>query len=295
MFIFNIFQSNFLYKLWTIFFLPFSFYAIFSFSIKKRHLLANPIVIDNQTPKENQASLEEAPNGVHVINIAQPNSEGLSHKKFKKFSVPSRGVIFNNSQEIGNSKLGGTLLYNPNLESSPASIILTEVTTPHYSHLNGYTEIFGQKAEFILANPYGITCHGCGFIHTPRVTLTTGKPRFQGPRLQSFAVEEGEVRFLGKENNLRNITDFLILSRRGTLEGEVHARNLKIYLGKNNFDFIQRRISSQRAVGSTETLTNFSFDAKALGSIYADRIYLESTEEGLGVSIAGKMSAYKMT
>nr|WP_242550088.1 filamentous hemagglutinin N-terminal domain-containing protein [Pantoea agglomerans] len=28
----------------------------------------------------------------------------------------------------------------------------------------------------MVANPYGITCNGCGFINTPNVTLTTGKP-----------------------------------------------------------------------------------------------------------------------
>ncbi|VVN55474.1 hypothetical protein PS685_01886 [Pseudomonas fluorescens] len=31
-----------------------------------------------------------------------------------------------------------------------------------------------------MANPYGITCNGCGFINTPNVTLTTGKPMVGG-------------------------------------------------------------------------------------------------------------------
>jgi len=31
-----------------------------------------------------------------------------------------------------------------------------------------------------VANPYGITCNGCGFINTPNVTLTTGKPMVGG-------------------------------------------------------------------------------------------------------------------
>ncbi len=41
----------------------------------------------------------------------------------------------------------------------------------------------------IVANPHGITCQGCGFINTPRATLTTGKPIMDGQRLERFQVE----------------------------------------------------------------------------------------------------------
>ncbi|WP_033963403.1 filamentous hemagglutinin N-terminal domain-containing protein, partial [Pseudomonas aeruginosa] len=56
------------------------------------------------------------------------------------------------------------------------------------STLAGYTEVAGQSARVIVANPHGITCQGCGFINTPRATLTTGKPIMDGQRLERFQV-----------------------------------------------------------------------------------------------------------
>ena len=50
-------------------------------------------------------------------------------------------------------------------------------------------EVFGTKADVIVANPNGVTCDGCGFINTPRVTLTTGTPNIDsGGALTGFTV-----------------------------------------------------------------------------------------------------------
>ncbi|WP_404829515.1 two-partner secretion domain-containing protein [Dickeya solani] len=50
--------------------------------------------------------------------------------------------------------------------------------SPNRSRLAGYLEVAGQAANVVVANPYGITCSGCGFLNTPRITLTTGTPQF---------------------------------------------------------------------------------------------------------------------
>lgn len=52
------------------------------------------------------------------------------------------------------------------------------MTSGNRSELKGRLEVFGNKAGVMIANPNGITCDGCGFINTPSVTLTTGKPQF---------------------------------------------------------------------------------------------------------------------
>nr|WP_274610513.1 filamentous hemagglutinin N-terminal domain-containing protein [Pseudomonas sp. TH49] len=57
--------------------------------------------------------------------------------------------------------------------------------------MRGYTEVAGQSARVIVANPYGISCNGCGFINTPRVTLGTGKPVLDNGRLERFQVDGG--------------------------------------------------------------------------------------------------------
>ena len=58
----------------------------------------------------------------------------------------------------------------------------------------GRLEVFGRAAELVVANPNGITCDGCGFINTPRVTLSTGVPEFGSDgSLSGLSVSGGDV------------------------------------------------------------------------------------------------------
>jgi filamentous hemagglutinin family protein len=41
---------------------------------------------------------------------------------------------------------------------------LNEVVDGKTSNIAGWLELVGNKAGVITANPYGITCNGCGFI-----------------------------------------------------------------------------------------------------------------------------------
>ena len=40
--------------------------------------------------------------------------------------------------------------------------------------MSGKTEVFGKAATVIIANPNGVTCNGCEFINSDKVTFTTG-------------------------------------------------------------------------------------------------------------------------
>lgn len=50
--------------------------------------------------------LTQSSNKTDVINIKNPNQNGVSHNQFDEFSVQD-GVIFNNSLKDGNSQIGG--------------------------------------------------------------------------------------------------------------------------------------------------------------------------------------------
>src|SRR5262245_38687083 len=141
----------------------------------------------------NGATMDTSANGTPVLNIASPNSAGVSHNRFTSYHVDARGLVINNSAANAVSLLGGGTPGNLNLVNGSASVILNEVIAPNGgSRLGGYQEILGTSAELVIANPWGISCNGCGFINTPRVTLSTGTP-VMSPNggLQGFTINGG--------------------------------------------------------------------------------------------------------
>jgi filamentous hemagglutinin len=183
-------------------------------------------------------SLGQAANGVPIVNIAAPNSAGLSHNQYQDYNVGSQGLILNNATNSTQStQLGGIILGNPNFHGSAASIILNEVNGGNPSQLNGYTEVAGQAAHVIVANPYGVSCNGCGFINSPQVTLSTGKPILDGSgKLDHYQVDGGSVSLDGAGLNATNIDRFEIVTRSAKLNAELHANQLTIVTGRNDVD-----------------------------------------------------------
>ena len=163
---------------------------------------AGDIRIDGST----NTGLDRAQNNVPIVNIATPSNAGVSKNNFTDFNVGNEGAIMNNSNVIATSKLGGALYANPNLDPTKdeARIILNEVTSTNRSKLYGATEIHGYNAEYILANPNGITCKGCGFINTPRASLITGTSNMNNGDIEGFDISShGDIVINGNNNNLQ--------------------------------------------------------------------------------------------
>lgn len=235
-------------------------------------------------------SIGVAGNGVPVVNIATPNGNGLSHNKFTDYNVGQQGLILNNAiGKTQSTQLGGIILGNANLQGQAANLILNEVTGGSPSQLRGYTEVAGQQAHVVVANPNGITCDGCGFINTPRATLTTGKPIIEGGRLDHLKVDGGAISIEGQGLNASNIDQFDLITRSAKLNAELHANQFNVITGTNDVKVADLTVSKR--VASQADAPQLAIDSSALGGMYAGAIRLVGTEQGVGVKLAGNMAA----
>ena len=235
-------------------------------------------------------SLGQAGNGVPIVNIAAPNANGLSHNQFHDYNVGANGVILNNAtSRTQSTQLGGIIVGNPNFNGSAASVILNEVNGGSPSQLRGYTEVAGQSAHVIVANPYGISCNGCGFINTPQATLTTGKAVIENGQISRYQVDQGNVAIEGTGLNASNVDQFEIITRATTINAQIQAKKLTIVAGRNDVDARTLNATARAADGSKAP--DLAIDSSALGGMYVGAVRLVGTEAGVGVKLSGDMVA----
>ncbi len=263
--------------------------CLFSLLIIAPAIQASDVIVDAAALTAQQAQIDAAANGVTVVNIVTPSAQGVSHNKYQQFNVNPQGLILNNATQLTSTQLGGYIEGNANLAYGSARIILNEVTSNLPSGLNGYTEIAGQSAEFVLANPNGITCNGCGFINTPRATLSTGVPLMSNGALSALSVNQGNIVIEGLGLNASNIPALDIYARAVTLNASLFAQQLTVIAGRQSVEYASRAFSTYASNGSTTP--QFAIDASVLGGMYTNSIYLVGTEQGVGVNIASDMAA----
>ncbi|MCC4635606.1 filamentous hemagglutinin N-terminal domain-containing protein, partial [Xanthomonas dyei] len=243
---------------------------------------ANP---GGQTPGQQVAA-----NGVPVVDIVAPNARGISHNRYSNFNVGPNGLILNNSAQISKTELGGYVAGNNNLQrSGAASLILNEVTSAS-SRLQGYTEIAGAKAQLVIANPNGISCDGCGFLNTSRVTLTTGTPNLGGDgALTGFTITGGALSIGSNGLDAFNVDRLDLLSRQLSVNGSIWTKELvaSAGAGRVNYDGMLLDVLP----GTDGAAPSIGIDVAQLGGMYADRIRLIATEAGVGVVSRGTLAA----
>ncbi|EFO1276578.1 filamentous hemagglutinin N-terminal domain-containing protein, partial [Escherichia coli] len=233
---------------------------------------------------QNGAGMDKAANGVPVVNIATPNGAGISHNRFTDYNVGKEGLILNNATgKLNPTQLGGLIQNNPNLKAGgEAKGIINEVTGGNRSLLQGYTEVAGKAANVMVANPYGITCDGCGFINTPHATLTTGRPVMNADgSLQALEVTEGSITINGAGLDGTRSDAVSIIARATEVNAALHAKDVTVTAGANRVT-ADGRVSALKGEGDVPKV---AVDTGALGGMYARRIHLTSTESGVGVNL----------
>ncbi|WP_424411676.1 hemagglutinin repeat-containing protein [Pasteurella sp. PK-2025] len=257
----------------------------------------SPLIIqaDASANAKARPQVMQSANGIPQVNIQTPNQQGMSYNRYAQFDVDKQGAILNNSRQDIQTQLGGWVQANPYLVGGEAKVIVNEVNSNKPSQLKGYVEVAGQKADVIIANPSGLHCEGCGVINANRATLTTGKPQFKEGHLDSFVVEKGKVTVTGKgmDNSQSDYTD--IIAREAKIHAGVWSKKaVNVTTGQNNVsknnDAVQILNSKSQQRQKAEN-AEYALDVSNLGGMYAEKIHLIGTEEGLGVRNAGHIGA----
>lgn len=255
------------------------------------------IIADKGAPTSQQPTILNSANGTTQVNIQTPSAGGVSRNTYTQFDVGQEGAILNNSRNNTQTQLGGWVQGNPWLAKGEAKVILNEVNSNNPSQLKGYIEVAGKQAQVVIANPSGLICDGCGVINADRFTLTTGQAVMNQGYLESFRVREGQVTIEGKGLNgsLTPYTD--IYARALKVNAGLYANELNTVLGQNDIQ-VKDQIAPQITATTAATTTpppNFALDVGQLGGMYAGKIFLVGTEQGLGVRNAGTINSTQST
>ena len=248
--------------------------------------LANPVVPDQGKlgPK-----IEEARNGMTVVNINTPNDKGLSHNQYNAFNVDEKGLILNNANRPVNTELAGYIMGNPNLVGPTANTILNEVTGTGATSMNGALEVAGNKAHVVIANPNGISVNNGTFINANSATLTTGNPIINNGGITGYQVQQGSITVGEKGLNASKTARTDLLAEAVQLNGKVWAKDAQVVTGRNAVSVDSSgKVTNVHKTGESSQV---GLDVAAIGGMYANSMYLVGTNDGFGVNNQGVLSA----
>ncbi|MDN7160059.1 hemagglutinin repeat-containing protein [Paraburkholderia megapolitana] len=235
-------------------------------------------------------SVVQTQNGLPQVNVNRPSGAGVSMNTYGQFDVQKPGAILNNSPTIVNTQQAGYINGNPNFQpGQSASIIVNQVNSNNPSQLRGYVEVAGRRAEVIIANSSGLVVDGGGFINTSRAILTTGSPLIgANGNLTGFNVTGGQITVQGAGLNATNTDQVDLIARAVQANAAIYANTLNVVTGANQ---VNHDTLAATPIAGSGAAPGVSIDVSQLGGMYANRITLVGTENGVGVSNAGVIAA----
>ena len=247
---------------------------------------ADGIVIDPTAPRGQRPSLERSNTGRTVVNITAPKA-GVSHNRYTSFSV-TRGVIFNNSTRDGQSVTGGFVRANPNLsQSGPAHLIVNEVRGQKSSYLRGDIEVFGRRADLVIANENGVICDSCRFVNVGRATLSSGQPRLLTQGRVQLDIRRGGVGVW--KGGLETKGAITLAGRHVVINGRISVDDvLEITAGAHTYELGKGVVAP--LIGGRRDAPH-AIDVYGEGRLNAREIIIRGAEPGLGIRLDGYLSA----
>ncbi len=279
-------------------------------------------IVDPRAPIPFQPTITQTSSGVAAVNIATPNSNGVSLNQYQSFGIDSKGLVLNNSTVAGTPLLGGTLGANPNLKGRSATLIINQVTsTGPATGLYGPLEVFGAPASVVIASPNGVSVSGLSVTNVTNLTLTTGTPQFLtgvGGTATDFAhagavaydVRSGSISISGPAGN-NGTPGAGIEGTVGNLDliGQTVSIQAPLYTNQRVNVITGNQLVSPTASDASgvtygtasngvpniataiPTANGLAIDASQYGSVTSGQIYIVQNAAGLGANMQGPLSA----
>jgi len=263
-----------------------NFYVSLSLLLSTAPALANEPSIIADPGASNRPDILKAPNETLIINITNPDSKGVSINEYSRFNTPTTGTILNNSNKNIDTKIAGQIDANYRLNKE-ASLIINKVNSAEKSSLKGNLEVAGSRADVVIANPNGISVDGLNMINSRSLTLTTGNINKLSPK-EIELISNNSIDIVGDGLNDKSSDYTNVISNAINLNSNIHANELNI-IGEKALTSSKDRLYNDVKAKNQEN--SFSLDSSALGGMYANKIKLVGTSNGVGVNNNGLVIA----
>ncbi|WP_163013003.1 two-partner secretion domain-containing protein [Burkholderia stabilis] len=239
----------------------------------------------------NRPGLGVASNGTPIVDINAANAAGVSINRFLDYNVGANGLVLNNSVGRTNTQLAGAIDGNAQLGGRSAQVILNQVTGGNASVLAGATEVAGQNARVIVANPNGISVNGASFINANRASVVAGTVEFdQNGSIKSFRTDNGRITIDGDGIDARGQDQLDLVARTLEVNAAVQAKRL-VAVGQKGQASIEHSNLTLFMPSADSDAVDVAIDVSKLGSMHADSILMRGASAGVGVNVAGKVEA----
>ncbi|WP_459878828.1 two-partner secretion domain-containing protein, partial [Campylobacter concisus] len=263
-----------------------NFYVSLSLLLGTMPALANEPSIIADPGASNRPDILKAPNETLIINITNPDSKGVSINEYSRFNTPTTGTILNNSNKNIDTKIAGQIDANYRLNKE-ASLIINKVNSAEKSTLKGNLEVAGSRADVVIANPNGISVDGLNMINSRSLTLTTGNINKLSPK-EIELISNSSIDIVGDGLNDKSSDYTNVISNAINLNSNIHANELNI-IGEKAVASSNGKLYNDVKTKNQEN--SFSLDSSALGGMYANKIKLVGTSNGVGVNNNGLVIA----
>lgn len=269
---------------------------LFSLGLAAHANTPTTIIADKSADKALQPIVLNTASGVVSVNIATPNDKGLSNNHYHQFDVGGSGVILNNNRKAVSTQIAGFVAANPYMARGEASTILNQINSDHPSHLGGFIEVAGKKADVIIANPSGLLINGAGFINAANVHLAAANSQVNQGQVTGYEVGTGHIAAHGKLN-LQGTDYAALIAKAVQINDEIYAGDkLDVITGENQVSLQDGSFNQLSAVHQNNGVSSTSqqgvaLDISNLGGMYAGKIHLIGTDKGFGVNNQGVITA----